>query len=186
MALADASVPSGLELWSSDRVPPDKPPFDINRRPTVGLAELAQAFNTYHDDYRAAVLDGVLVVRPARRRAAYLDRDSKLEPMVVTGLMAAERKIFADLDPALAKPGGLAGSTINLDPSESGEYTNVFLDGGGRKVIDVLNQLAKQTQRAWLVITSNDDQAPRVLEFGLIHRGGSSTHVALSESEQRP
>lgn len=185
MALADASVPAGLELLSSDRLPRRKPAFDVEPRPTVGLTDLRQAFNTRHADYRAAVLDDVLVVRPTRRTAAYLDQDSNLEPIVITGVMAAARKIFADLDPALARPGGLAGSAINLDPQERGEYTDVSLDGRGRKVIDVLNQLAKQSQRAWVVITSNDDRPPRVLEFGLIHRGGSSTRVSLSGSDER-
>src|SRR5258707_115742 len=79
MAVADASVPAGLEIRSSELFPRRKPEFDLKSEPTRPVAELVQVFNAYHGDYGATIVDDVLVVRPTGKRSAYLDQPSTLE-----------------------------------------------------------------------------------------------------------
>lgn len=174
MSLADASVPNGLEITAPAQLPKSKPHFDLKKQSTVDLGQVVDAFNLRHTNHHAAIDDGVVVLRPTGRRVRYLDSQAALEPVVVTGLMRAVRKIF---NPNLSDTEPLAGSTLGLTPDEAGEFTTVTLDGHGRSVIAVLNQLAKQSGRGWLVVTSDENGSPRVRAFGLIHRHGSITRV---------
>src|SRR3954467_13380966 len=73
MLLADAGVPSGLEIRASDPwFPAVKPEFATPREPTIPAATFVDAFNTAHSTYRGTVEDGVIVIRLVGRNAAYL------------------------------------------------------------------------------------------------------------------
>jgi len=134
-------------------------------------------FNKFHADYQAVIMDGVVVVRSEGPRAPYLDSPSEVKLETITGLSLAERRIFAGLDPRLNTSGGVAGSFLGASADERGEFSAVVLDGHGHAVVEVLNQLAKQSGRGWLVETREDNGRVRVLAFGLVLRPGSITHV---------
>lgn len=180
MMLAHASVPAGVELRASDATPRGRPDFGFKREPVITTAALADAFNDTRTDYSAALSDGVLVIRPTGSRASFLDRPSGIGRVEVTGVMNAARRLFAGLDPALAASGGTIGSAINLDPSQRGDDVKLVLDGTGRPVIDVLNQIARQSGKVWFVEDSDDPKQPNVVRFGFLHPGGSSTAVDVT------
>jgi hypothetical protein len=180
MALSDAAIPNGLETRGPAQRPRQKPDFDLARQSTVPLRQVVNEFNKSHADYQAEIVDGVVVVRPQGNKAAYLDAPSTVEPGPVDGAMTAARKIFRGLDPRLGDGGGIVGSSINTSADERGEFNTVLLDGHGRSVIGVLNQLAKQSGRGWLVVTSDEKGSSRVRAFGLVHRHGSITSVQLN------
>lgn len=183
ISLVDASIPIGLEIKSP--IPsPRRPVFDLSRHATVPVTTLVGAFNASHVDYRAAFVDGVFVIRPTGSTAAYLDTATTLEAVNVTGAMNAARMIFSGLDRRLSSTGGVAGSSINADPVERGDLTVVALTGYGRRVIDMLNQLAAQSGSGWLVVTAREGSGVRVRTFGLIHRHGSITRVDISDAQQ--
>ena len=95
--------------------------------------------------------------------------------------MAAIEQIFQRVHPALARRGGgptpRAGNSISGSQDEQGEFHTVTLDGHGRSVLGVLNQVVKQSGRGWLVVT--DRENGRVRSLGLIHRHGAITRVDL-------
>jgi len=179
MSLSDASIPDGLETRTPAQRPMQKPDFDLARTSTVPLRQVVDEFNKYHADYHAEIVDAVVVVRPIGKRTAYLDAPSIVERGPVDGLMLAARRIFSGLDPRVNADGGLGGSSSNLSADERGEFTTVVLDGHGRSVVGVLNQLAKQSGRGWLVETSDEQGTARVRSFGLVHRHGSITRIPL-------
>jgi hypothetical protein len=75
MLLAHASVPSGVVLpESATQHPPGPPDFTFKRDPTISTEELAKAFNARHPQYRATLIDDVLVVGPASGLPSYLDK----------------------------------------------------------------------------------------------------------------
>lgn len=180
MMLAQSSLPAGMELRAADATPRGRPDFSVKSDAGITTAALADVFNGSRNDYRAALSDGVLVIRPTGPRALFLDRQSGIGRVEVTGVMNAARKVFAELDPSLAAPGGTIGSAINLDPSERGDDVALVLDGTGRTVIDVLNQIAKQSGKVWFVAESAHPEAPDVVRFGFLHAGGASTAVEVS------
>jgi hypothetical protein len=180
MMLAHASVPAGVELRASDAKPRGRPDFGFRTEPAITTAALADAFNVTHIDYRATLSDGVLVIRPTGPTAPFLDRPSGIGRVEVTGVMEAARQLFAGLDPRLAAPGGRISSGINLDPSQSGDDVRLVLDGTGRTVIDVLNQIARQSGKVWFVEDSDDPKQPNVVRFGFLHPGGSSTGIDVT------
>lgn len=186
MLLTAASVPAGLEVRSADATPRGgQPDFHFDREPLVSLPELVDVFNARHSEYRATIIDGVFVMRPADRTAAYLDSPTSIGKLKVTGVMMAGRRVFASLDPRLVAGGGILGSYINLDSAQAGEDLVISLDGQGRLVIDLLNQIASQSRRGWMVITTDDDRSPEVLKFGFMHRGGASTAVGITLDKSR-
>ena len=87
---------------------------------------------------------------------------------LVTGLMAAARRVFAALDP------GLKGPVLN-SKGHKGDDISVALDGrGGRTVMDTLNQIVTQAPgRVWVVTTREEPDGQRVISFGLIEAGRS-------------
>jgi hypothetical protein len=182
MMLAHASVPSGAVLPESITQHPSGPPdFAFERDAAISARELAIAFNGRHPQYRAEVIDGVLVICPADGLPSYLKRTSGLPPMDIVGVMDAARRVLAGLDPAFAKPqGGVIGSSINLDAEQRGDSTRIVFDGTERRVIDGLNTIAKQAKRTWLVITNQDAKGPVHLRVGFMHQGGSSTLVGVT------
>ncbi len=180
MQLADAAVPAGLEIRASDPWQPRrKPDFALPREPMVPATALVDAFNAAHADYRAAVRDGVIVIRPIGRHAAYLDAPSTVGHVTVLGVMKAGRDIFAGLDPAVNSPGGILGS-IMATPEEAGETTQISLDGHGRANMDLLNDLVRQRPSGWYVVSSDDAGPARVLKFGFMSVRGVSAEIDLS------
>lgn len=171
MALAYASIPSGLEIKESDDVPPSRPPaFDIDPQRRVALDDLVTTFNVQHRDYRAVVMrGGVIVVRPIDRTLSFLDKPSSLsQEVTVTGVMAAARHVFAAVDP------GLTGPVLN-SIGRKVDNIPVVLDGtGGRTVIDTLNQIVTQAPGCvWVVTTRDQQNGLRVIGFGFIQGDGS-------------
>ena len=169
-ALADASIPAGLEIRESDDEPPLRPAFNIDPKQRVPLNDLVTTFNVHRHDYRAVVMHGgVMVIRPVERKVPFLDGPSPIsQEVTVTGLMAAARRVFAALDPRLTGP-------VLNSIGHKGDDIPVALDGsGGRTVMDTLNQILTQAPgRVWVVTTREEPDGLRVISFGLIEAGGS-------------
>ena len=168
-ALADASVPAGLEIREVDdgAAPPSSSNIDKNQR--VPLEEVMTAFNARQHDYHAVVRRGVVVIRPVSGNVSFLERQSPItQEIKITGLMAAARRVFVDLD------SGLSGPILN-SIGHKGDDIPVTLDGrGGRTVMDTLNQIVAQAPgRVWVVTTREGRDGVRVVSFGLIQAGGS-------------
>lgn len=182
MLLANASVPSGLELRDIDDVPPlNRPDFNLARTPRVPASDLVRAFDSQHSDYRAILIDGVFVIRPVDRPVRFLDEPSSLtSPIAVTGILTAARRIFSPLDPALSDGRGIMGSFINVPPEELGENLPITVDGG-RRVIDDLNQIVRQSARMWYVVTRRrPDNEWQIVRFGFIQTQGVTIDQGLS------
>jgi hypothetical protein len=162
MVLADAGVACGLELGASDPwQPPVKPEFGASREPTIAAATFVDAFNTAHSAYRRTVEDGVIVIRPFRNNAAYLDAPSTVGRKTVRGVMQAAREIFGAINPTINPPnGGDIGSLIGQSPEQAGLMTSIVLDGYGRRTVDLLNDVVKQSPRGWYVIISDERHDP--------------------------
>lgn len=179
MMLAHASVPAGVELRATDATPRSKPDLSFKPEPRMSLSDLVDAFNAGRADYRAAAIEGVLVIRPAAAKASYLDQPSGVGKLEVTGVLNAVRKVFAGLEPSLAT-GGVLGSYIGVNSDQRGDDVALVLDGTGRTVLDVLNQIAKQSGKTWFVVSSPDERSPTVLKFGVMHPGGSSSIIEIA------
>jgi hypothetical protein len=180
MLLANARVPSGLEVRASEPWQPrSMPDFDAPALPEVSGDTFVRAFNTAHADYQAAIQTGAIVIRPVGRHASYLDAPTTVGLMVVDGVMAAARKIFARLDPTVDGPGAILGS-YGISPAEAGEAAPISLDGYGQTTVDLLNQVVTESPRAWYVVISDDSGPARIIRFGFVHAHGSSTGIDLS------
>lgn len=177
MALANTSVPSGLEIRESDNVMPSSPPaVSVDPKERVALSDLVESFNAQHSDYTAVVMrGGVTVVRPTSGRLAFLDQPSSISQVVtVTGAMAAARRVFAALDP------GLAGPVLN-SAGHRGDDVPLVLDGrDGQTVTDTLNQIVTQAPgRAWVVTTRQEQNTVRVVGFGFLEADGSRRYQPM-------
>lgn len=177
-ALANASVPAGLEIHQPDDVfPAVWPPtfqLDVTRR--ISVTQLVETFNSRRQDYRASVTPaGVVVIRPVERRHPFLDAASQMtETLTVTGVMSAAIRIFTPLDRSLADPQAGSGSL-------SGENIPIVLNGTGRTVIDTLNQIVAQAPgRTWVVTTRSEGDDQRVIEFGFLEGNGSRRRKLMS------
>jgi len=177
MALANASVPAGLEIRESDDVLPAGYPtldgkrpawFNADRTHRIAGTEVVEAFNRSRRDYRAILMGQVLVIRPVEGTLTFLDQPSSIStPTPVTGAMAAVRRVFADLFPTLSGP-------ILNSLGHKGDDVPVVLDGGARRVIDTLNQVVLQAPpRTWVVTTRQQEGNVRLISFGLIEADGS-------------
>lgn len=170
MALANASVPAGLEIRESDDMLPDRwPVFNLDRTRRVSMADIVSAFNAERRDYHVARMHDVLVIRPVRATLPLLEAASAIDrPTRIVGAMAAARRVFAQLDP------GLLGPILN-SLGHPGDDLPIVLDGrGGRTVIDTLNQIVDQAPpRVWVVTTRLDGTDVRLVSFGLIGADGS-------------
>ena len=78
----------------------------------IPAAQLVDAFNDHHRQYRAEILDKVVVIRPVTQRAAYLDSGAPIGELRAQGLIRIAAKIFAPLDPTLDAAGGRVGSVL--------------------------------------------------------------------------
>ena len=176
-ALADASIPAGLEMKELDDGPPLRPAVEIDPKQRVPLDGLVTTFNAQHRDYRAVVMrGGVMVIRPAKGRLSFLDEPSAIsQKITVTGLMAAARQVFDALDP------GLASRPILNSMERKGDDIPVVLDGtGGRTVMDTLNQIVTQAPgRVWVVTTREEPDGVRVVSFGLMEAGRSRRTMGM-------
>lgn len=178
---AHARLPVGLELHESDDPQPFRPtvrlpePDDVEQ--TVSLSTVIATFNSTHRDYRAELVDGVMVVRPRVGRAAFLDGPSGLESVVtVTGVPAALRTIFSPLDPGLLGPWVGSGSGRHALDDLTAQLT---IDGSpGHTVLSTLNQILEQRQAGWYVVTRRRDGAWDIVKFGrLLPNFGKSETV---------
>jgi hypothetical protein len=167
--LADASVPCGIELREADDVYPElpsKPALDRSRR--VPIEDFVRAFNSARRDYRASLTDATIVIRPTTGILPFLDSPSAIaEPVTVTGTMDALRRVFSPLDSRLLGP--TIGTGIGSEVAKN--LTRPFvLDGsGGRRVIDTLNQIARQVPGAWQTTTRDVNGTPKMVAFGFIY-----------------
>jgi hypothetical protein len=178
--LAEMSVPAGVEIRRIDNAWFSQLESNIDRKATVALQEVIQAFNKSHREYQAQLMDGVLVVRPIQRTATFLDQSSTLQRVDVTGVRTALDRVFAQLKPALAGAGGRTGSYLGGAADDFGDQTVISLDGIDRRVIDVLNQIVRQAPRTWLVETSDDDTSARVVRFGMLLPNGKGSIQQLN------
>jgi hypothetical protein len=176
MMLAQAGIPAGLEVRASDEIPRGKPNLQFTNNQMVTLIEVVAAFNSRHIGYRAELREGVFVIRPVQNRAAYLDRPSSIGHVTVSGPMSAAGKIFAPLNPTLNGTGGTLGSSINVAGTQMGENTLIDINGHGRTNEQLLNEVVRQSPRAWIVTTNGDAEA-RVVKVGFMHPGGAATFV---------
>ena len=167
--LAKAGIPCGIEIRESDDVVP-RPPADSGRdlSQQVPASMVVQAFNEYHREYRAALVNGVFVIRPSVGTASFLDSPSVIvPPITVVGTMEAIRRILSPLDTRLLSPH--IGGGIGPEAAK-GLTARFVLDGSGpRSVIDTLNQLVLQMPGAWEVTTRQYGQEWKIAKFGFIY-----------------
>jgi len=171
MALLTARVPCGLEIRESEDRPHERPVSKIGPQGDVPLSDVVRAFEAHHRDYRAAVVGGVLVIRPRTDVLPFLDAPSTIStPTPITGVMVALRRVFSPLVPRW----GRGGISIGSGGHGSGRELRVVLDGrGGRTVIDTLNQIVLQAPgRAWEVVTRKDGASLRPVTVGFIDADG--------------
>jgi hypothetical protein len=151
----------------------------IDRQRMIPLGDLAREFNSRHADYHAELTGDVFVIRPVARKATYLDGPAPPLQVRVRGVMDAGRKIFSPLDPRIDPPGARLGSFLGGLDTDLGLNVDVYLDGRGRKAIDLLNDVAmKGPGHAWLVLTTGDETS-RISAFGFIHQNGSTTELKV-------
>ena len=162
-ALARAGLPAGLEFREGDEGLSDVRVPSPSGAP-VSLQDVARAFEKHHAAYRAVVMGKVLVMRPRSNRRDYLDEPSHIDaPTKVTGIMAASRRVFAPGWPALLH------DVIANSYGTPGEDVEVVLDGRGRKVVDMLNEIVLQVPKhVWLVSTTRG----RLTTFGFLDAKG--------------
>jgi hypothetical protein len=175
MYLADAKVPAGLEIKTQDQRRLERQrQLDWSNGPRVPMDDLIRGFNGSHSDYRAVNDDGVVVIRPLVRSLPYLDMNSSIATVTVTGVTRALQIVWAGLDPSAApREGGVAGSTP-WSAEEIGLRMNLTLLGQGRRVAEVLNQIARQAPgRAWLVVTREQKDVVEAERLGLVMPNGS-------------
>jgi hypothetical protein len=189
MALANAGIPVGLEIDESDDVlPPDWPTrngkrpawYHLDESQRVALSEIIAAFNSHHQTYRAAAMGGVLVIRPVSGRSAFLDAPASVSGTATAkGTMAAARRLFVAIEPALAGP--------SLNSLRSDDQGAIDVDGSGSpSVIQMLNRIVTQQAagpwRAWVVITRKDGTSVKLVQFGFIGKDGSRRKQGLTTS----
>jgi hypothetical protein len=184
MMLADASIPSGIVLTAStSQLPRSRPDFAAAASPDVAIEELSKVFNASHSTYRSTIMKGVLVIHAASGLPGDLQKSSGLKATAVTGVISAARTVLARLDPTIDQPGGILGSTISLDSEQRGDSVRIVFDGTERQVVDGLNAIVRQAKTTWLVVVSDDDDAPRVVKAGFLYRGGTSAVVDVRAAD---
>ena len=168
VVLAEESIPAGIEVRESDDVyPPPFPQSERDRTLLVSLSEVARAFNESHREYRASVTDGVFVIRLADSMPRLLDERSMIEtPVVITGVMDAERAVFAQSDSRLRGPAIRGG--IGRRAAE-GLRARITLSGSGKSIAETLNEIVRQVPGAWQVTTFKVGREWRIAKFGFIY-----------------
>lgn len=177
--LANASVPTGIEIKEGDDAYPRRPPIarkESQAIEQIPVIDLVMAFNAQQRDYSAAVIGDVFVIRPTSGRAAFLDSASRIVPRVaVVGVIEAERTILSPLSPGLLTPMIGAGSGSE---ALKGLTTEFVLDGSdGRTVLDTLNQIVLRLPGAWQATTRERQGRSEIVKFGFIY--SDSAHTVL-------
>jgi len=189
--LAHLGVPAGLEIRQADYRrsyttgqgwhPDDWTREKLARQPSVPLDDVVSAFNRRRGDYRATLMQGVVVIRPTRKPAAYLDSKPAFGRMEGQGLDRVAEKIFAPLDSLLDQPGARVGSRLSAVGAEVdfGDALQIAIDARGLSPLDALNRMAAAAPgHAWIVVTT-DDATPRIGRFGFVHRHGATTTMSV-------
>jgi hypothetical protein len=182
--LATAHVPAGIELREADDVyaaghPEFNPTFNFDEATTIPAGDLVNAFNAKHCCYRAEWTDGVFVIRPVDERTEFLEELSSInEPIRVTGVMDAARRVMCQLVPSLCQ-GAMIGGQLG-SPETAGFYDSVTIDGTGTTVMETLNQIVRQSPRTWNVVTRLESGQWRIIRYGFIHAHGQRTIQRLS------
>jgi hypothetical protein len=184
--LTQVGIPAGLEIRQSKYIQHGRTPSQWNyeqwtaerlaQQRLVPIEQLVAAFNQHHPDYQAAMLDGVLVIRPTDRPLAYLDGRGPTGQLRAVGLMNLADKVFVPIDSSLDVPGRIVSE---LTPAgidvDFGHGVELVIDASARLVIDVLNEVVRQARgHSWLVVTT-DDPVPAVTQFGFLHRHGTGS-----------
>ena len=187
MLMANASIPSGIEIRHADATHFRRLRFDQVSGSTVPVSTLVDQFNTTHADYRASMKDGVLVIRPVERTTRFLDERSTLQPVQVTGVMNALTRVFGQLVPSLAVPSASLGSFLGGVPPDLGENVTIDLNGAGRPVLDVLIDIVKQAPRTWYVETEPVDEGanPRISRIGFLLANGKGVFQPIEAHSAR-
>jgi hypothetical protein len=185
--LSQTGVPAGLELREADRprrgdFRPQWQPEALAKQDRIPLAMVLTEFNKSQRAYRAELVDGVINVRPAERRSAYLDSPAITGTIRERGLMNVASRLFEPLSATKSVAGGrisVLSSPVGVD-IDRGENIDVALEATDKPVVQLLNEIiARTTQQAWLVVTSEMDaaqlQSPRVVRFGFIHQHWTTT-----------
>ena len=186
--LSQTGVPAGLELREADRprrgdFRPQWQPEALAKQDSISLDVVLAEFNKTQRTYRAEFVDGVVNVRPAERRATYLDSSAVTGTIRERGLMNVAGRLFEPLSPAIQSA---SGGRISVLPSplgvdiDRGENIDIGLEVTGKTVVRLLNELVgKTTHQAWLVVTSEMDSSqlpsPRIVRFGFIHQHWTTT-----------
>ena len=179
---ANAHVPVGVELHEND----DPQPFRHTASPrdqtvaveTVPLDDVIGAFNRAHRDYQAKLADGVIVIRPSVGRTAFLDQPSHIGSVIsLTGVSSALRTIMSPLDSNLL---GRAVGSVTGRGALADLTAQLTLDGSpGRTVMSTLNQVAKQRQAGWYLVTRYQTGVWTVVRFGSLDSYFGRTVVTL-------
>ena len=186
MALADASVPAGLEIKQTDWAAPH-PHFDLTRDDAfISEIELVAAFNERHSAYRAVIIDGVIVIRPIASQPDYLDSEAKEFQVQGRGLVSIASRLFEPLKNGGSRLGqtGSMLSAVGVDV-DRGDNIALTVDSRGQAVLTVLNGIVMQAPgHVWLVVVAADSRTP--LRFGFVHQSGTTTERAIPESVPQP
>lgn len=182
--LASSSVPAGVELHQDDALtrPPRRMTGDTTDR--IPMTDLVERFNRAQADYVAAAVDDAFVIRPEEGRVRFLNSPSYLTPGAnVMGLMMAIRTILSPLD--IRPRGGIVGSVMGNEAAK-GRTKEFVLVGGGRSVIDTLNQLATQMPGAWTMTTRRENGEWEIVQYGFFYTDGAGTRTRMREVNRRP
>jgi hypothetical protein len=185
--LAEAGVPAGLEMRQADferrfglARPWDRADWSqekLARQAKVPIEQVVSAFNEHHADYRATIIDTVVVIRPVPQRVTYLDSPAPFGRLRAVGLMTIAERVFASLDPALDRPGGRPGSS--LGQADRGWNLELSVTGVGLTILEALNEIVRQAPgHQWLVVTTAGD-TPRIERLGFVHRNGATSEHAI-------
>ncbi|HET9383874.1 MAG TPA: hypothetical protein VFO67_01920, partial [Gemmatimonadales bacterium] len=183
MLLAHASVLVGLEIYGSDSEPRTMPEWQsIRGDEMIPLDIVIEAFNESHRDYKAGLMDGVVVIRPVARRAPFLDQPLMVSDVDVVGVETALRKMFKAIDPSVDPSGGIVGSR-RVTPEQAGDYVSVRFTRG-KTVLQTLNEIASRTGLSWEVVTtrSTEQEGASLIVFaGILHRRGTTSGIQIRD-----
>lgn len=192
--LSQTGVPAGLELHEADRprrgdFRPQWQPEALAKQNRISLDTVLTEFNKAQRTYRVEVVDGVVNVRPAQRRASYLDSSPVAGTIRERGLMNVAGRLFEPLSPAIQSA---TGGRIAVLPSplgveiDRGENIDIALEATGKPVVQLLNELVgRTTHQAWLVVTTEMDSqfpSPRVVRFGFFHQYWTTTERPIQSA----
>jgi hypothetical protein len=181
--IAHASIRAGIELKEADDAavvgPLTRPKGETKQVP---IEELIAAIPARKPGYQATWDGNVLLIRPVSGRLKFLDSPSTLTSTTIVGVMQALRTIMAPLDARLLQPAVGSGRGWEALKALS---ANIVVDGSnGRTVIDTLNQVVRQYQGAWRVMSRFEDGEWRVSEFGFTFSDFANSRIRMPQKSQ--